>query len=86
MLSIAPLTALTVTVTKLNKERRTNIFTAMGALLLTMLVVLMIPLTKFFKTEGAALTTIVIHTTKITTLNELHTIAKLAVNTLLQKR
>jgi len=141
LLSITPLTVLTATITKLNKERKTNMLVAMGVLLLSLLVALMIPLTKFFKTEGAALaflianttllpialkhlsttaktiaipwtlhittailstltplneillaiaavtlTTIAIHTTKIATLNELHTIAKLAVNTLLQKR
>ncbi|MCS7385816.1 MAG: hypothetical protein NDF55_03610 [archaeon GB-1867-005] len=63
LLSLTPLAVLTATVTKLNKERRTSMLVAMGALLLSLLAALMIPLTKLFKTEGAALAFLTANTT-----------------------
>ncbi|MCD6488211.1 MAG: oligosaccharide flippase family protein [Desulfurococcales archaeon] len=54
MLSIAPLAALTASITKLNKEKNTKMLTVVGVARLTLLIALLVPLTKTLGITGAA--------------------------------
>ncbi len=55
LLSITPLIALTATITKLNKERKTKTLAFIGAIRLILLMALLVPLTRSYGTLGTAI-------------------------------